>query len=544
MTKVLTARVFQLVQFFVNPKTGEKLLDDDYANKLAVYLSAMMQKHSHLIKDFAIIVHDQDIYTEQEVEEHIVKLREEYAKSGNTDENGLDNYIQENQYKFVSQPKPKHIHVVITTGKTPTPISRIADILSLTNETAKIPENCIQIVKGRGGFEDACVYLTHIDERQQALGKYEYDSTKVISSFDYDLLVDNYYRSKKKYGILLTGKNELRMKVMEEGMTLRQAQMYAPLQYAEDIDKLKKLRSIYLENQVPPSVRVTFYLCGKGGCGKDTMARGLARALAGTDVKEADPFFIVGANKVSFDGYDGEPVIIWSDRRAVDLITQFGRDNFLNMFDPHPVKTIQNKKYGSVNLIHKYNIITGPESYEEFLNGLSGQYTDKNGIFHEAENKQQFYRRLPIIIPIRENDFDVLLNKGWLTNDSTLFLEYSAYKNIQGSMAKIASKLGASREGQKYINQTIAPVIEMAQPIIAKEYIIDAEDDYNEFVNYGKTPEQIINENMYTDPFDILEDCGILDEAIQNGLYEEPILDIPYDNFAAEGLPDLSKLFN
>lgn len=96
----------------------------------------------------------------------------------------------------------------------------------------------------------------------------------------------------------------------------------------------------------------------------------------------------LGAEGVSFDGYDGQPVIIWNDCRAGELIkTLGGRGNVFNVFDTHPSKGKQNIKYGSVNLVNRVNIVNSVQSYTEFLDGLAGEYTDRDGKQIVAEDK-------------------------------------------------------------------------------------------------------------------------------------------------------------
>ena len=58
---------------------------------------------------------------------------------------------------------------------------------------------------------------------------------------------------------------------------------------------------------------------------------------------DEDIFFIVGSNGSALEGYDGQPVIIWDDKRAIDLLNVLGdRGNVFNVFDVHPVRQRQN----------------------------------------------------------------------------------------------------------------------------------------------------------------------------------------------------------
>ena len=110
------------------------------------------------------------------------------------------------------------------------------------------------------------------------------------------------------------------------------------------------------------------------------------------------------------------------------------------MFDTHPTKQLQNVKYSSINLINSVNIVNSIQPYLEFLDGLAGEYV-KNGVLQKSEEKEkkQSYRRFPFIIPLYEEDFAILLNKGFMYNNDD-FLQYEEYTRIRGNMQRIKEK--------------------------------------------------------------------------------------------------------
>ena len=132
----------------------------------------------------------------------------------------------------------------------------------------------------------------------------------------------------------------------------------------------------YISERAPmPKTRLNYYISGTGGIGKGLICRAIARSLYPSLKDDDDIFFEVGAQGVPFEGYDGQPVIIWNDRRAYDLLQELnGRGNVFNVFDTHPARGKQNIKYASVNLINEVNIVNSVQDYSEFLDGLAGEY--------------------------------------------------------------------------------------------------------------------------------------------------------------------------
>lgn len=179
--------------------------------------------------------------------------------------------------------------------------------------------------------------------------------------------------------------------------------------------KIDSYRMKYIQQADPPKTRLNYFITGQGGAGKDLISRALARSLYPQYENDDDIFFIVGAENSTFEGYDGQPVIIWSDFRAVDLVQCLGgRGNVFRVFDTHPTKQRQNVKYSSINLINTVNIVNSVQSYIDFLNGLAGEYVDRHGNFYKSEDKKQSFRRFPFIIPLYEEDFSLLINKGFM----------------------------------------------------------------------------------------------------------------------------------
>lgn len=120
------------------------------------------------------------------------------------------------------------------------------------------------------------------------------------------------------------------------------------------------------------------------------MCRALARSLCPDMVDDSEIFFEVGAPGAAFEGYDGQPVIIWNDRRHGTLLKELkGRENVFNVFDTHPTRQKQNIKFGSVALVNKINIVNSVEPYDEFLDGFVAKHKNENGEWEQEEDKGQ-----------------------------------------------------------------------------------------------------------------------------------------------------------
>lgn len=162
------------------------------------------------------------------------------------------------------------------------------------------------------------------------------------------------------------------------------------------------------------------------------------------------------------------------------------RGNIFRVFDTHPQKERQNIKYGSINLINTVNIVNSVQPYIDFLDGLAGEYTS-GGVQHKSEDKNQSYGRFPFIIPIYENDFSILLNKGFVENTNN-YLEYIEYMNIVGNFQKIATVCGNNFPIRKKIEmQTVKPIAEKYNEILQNMNTEKSESEIMEmFKKYGE----------------------------------------------------------
>ena len=222
------------------------------------------------------------------------------------------------------------------------------------------------------------------------------------------------------------------------------------------------------------------------------MAAGIGSAMADREFEEYEDeteiFFEVGADNATFEGYDGQPVVIWNDCRAYDLLKKLGgRDNVFNVFDTHPTTQKQNIKYSSTALQNAINIVNSPQPYVEFLDSLAGEYTDRKGEKRLSEDKKQSYRRFPIMIVIHEDYYEMLMNKGYL--DGTKEYEvYVQHGKIRGNMQRIAERTNGNVDlRNKLNNKVLYPATMQGKYLMEreKENEVNEEDVLKEFENYG-----------------------------------------------------------
>jgi hypothetical protein len=456
----MRARIFEVVQYECNPKTGEPLNFSEENIKAGV-------DHKS-IKQWAYIAHTRDPYTQHDWDEYV------------------DKYGSEPSWK-VGDHKAKHWHVVCS--------CQSALELDAVAKWFDVPVQQIEVPRGRDAFLDKVEYLTHERTEQQALGKSLYDDSEVTANFDFRKELTERAEKKAKYGRDVNEKDEIRYKVLYEGMTLRQLCHEDPIAYQNDYSTLDKFRFKYITERAPmPRTRINYYVCGRGGVGKGLICRALARSLYPELEDDDDIFFEVGAKGAPFEGYDGQPVIIWNDRRAYDLLQELnGRGNVFNVFDTHPTRGRQNIKYSSICLCNEVNIVNSVQEYEEFLDGLAGEYKDKNGETQAVEDKGQSYRRFPFIIPLHENDFDLLMNKGFYYGTRE-YEQYIEYRHIRGNMQRIAEQCGANERLAKQIQtKTVQPVANKHAELIKRmeHETRDEAEILKMFEDYGKTQEQI-----------------------------------------------------
>lgn len=168
-------RVFNLLQYEINPATGECLHFDE--------TNIINGVNHETIKKWAYIRHDKDLYTELDIE----RMREKY---------GIE--IQ------VGTPKLPHWHIVLYTPNT-APVSVIARWFGIPENMVELPQDTAfnketMPKRGYGSFIDCVEYLRHSDIKQKEAGKYQYEASEVKANFDWETEVNAYVYRKTAHG--------------------------------------------------------------------------------------------------------------------------------------------------------------------------------------------------------------------------------------------------------------------------------------------------------------------------------------------------------
>ena len=481
----MRARVFNILQFWKNPqevflKGEENATSYDFDE----YKAEIRLSSKKTFTEWALITHDQDTYTDYDEDRSFERLIKK-IKTENPDmePDEVEAEAQKQKYVFAGNFKPKHTHIVVRC-KTAIEVKQVANWLG-------VPESMVDVPKGRGAFADCLYYLTHESEKEQAAGKHLYSRDLVKSNFNWQELMRQSKDMLSNYGQDLNARDMLRAKVRYEGYSIERLLVEMPdykIDIMNDEQILKKCRKEYIDHIPVPPYRINYYIEGPGGIGKGIACRALAQSLY-PNLEDYECFFEVGGTKVSFDGYNGQPVIIWNDWRAGDFIKQFGRGETFDLLESHPTKSKRNVKYGSVVLTNTINLINSVQGYEDFLNGLAGSYTYKAGdieVEAKAEDKNQAYRRFPIIICLREHDFDVLLNKG-IVEGTYEYDQYLSYANVTGNFGKVLSNLSGKAKTITLEKMVRAP--KLASEIIKRQEEKSNENIPDEFEEYGEVVE-------------------------------------------------------
>jgi hypothetical protein len=148
------------------------------------------------------------------------------------------------------------------------------------------------------------------------------------------------------------------------------------------------------------SQKKCLWVSGDPGMGKTSYAREYA-------TRNGFDYFITGSSNDPFEGYKGQPVVIWDDFR---LDVKSGElADFLKATDPYNPAPLFRSRYNNVDLSHVHTIIvtTVQRPWD-----VGAEMEDKSR--GRGEDARQLYRRFPLwikigedcIIPFRYNELE------------------------------------------------------------------------------------------------------------------------------------------
>lgn len=412
--KSSSAKNFHIVQYIEHPKTGEVLIT----------MQQIEEGLSHkTIKRYALILHDKDRYTEEDV----LLERKVAQKEGRQPDPGI----------MVGNLKPPHYHVVFTTVDSDTGAGNTISVDTVAKWFGIQPQY-VQVMRGHGAFLDGVQYLTHETPKEQAKGKHRYDDSEVEASFGFDWRTELNKRTAERAarGVEYSNLdkfNKMYYEIYHGIKNLSECEKENPILFMKYRDRFEEAAHYHIVDMNPPNTRLSFYIEGDGGGGKGALSKALARGLFPEIKNDNELFFEVGADGVGFQKYQGQPVLIWHDRRACDLLKELhDRGNVFNVFDPHPTTQQQNIKYGAVSLINKVHIVNSVQSSWEFLEFLAGD-----------EDKNQSYRRFPFLLKIEPDQIRFAVNKG-VAEGTGQYKDYDRF-TIPGDIKTISDVCGSDR---------------------------------------------------------------------------------------------------
>lgn len=364
--------------------------------------------------------------------------------------------------------KKPHWHIVIQ-FKTPQYLHWIAQWFGIEQQYIEIP-------KGKNAFIQCVKYLTHEDRKQQDIGKHKYNDDEVMANFDFRLEIENYERKR----VLKGGKDQkldLRLQVMEHGLKLSEIDRKL---YLDDVHTLNYCRKEYLRVYAKlPDTRINFYIQGGSGAGKSFSSRALAKSLVDPfdEKKNEEVYFVVGRAGVEFQGYDGQPVIIFDDARPKRLLELFhDASSIFSVFDIIPNESEQNIKYGSVKLINTFFIVNSVVPFEKFVEEICFSSTNRD----EPEPDKQMYRRFVAKFNVKPFNYDFFINQQYFNPEEENYKLYKAYENIgiKSGILQASKKWGDTDEFVKLRNKHFELPIKTAKEAI--EYHTKPEVDREE----------------------------------------------------------------
>lgn len=381
--------------------------------------------------EFMWLVHDKDTYTEEDLK-------------------ALESKGLEMTAYHLGDPKNPHVHAFMR-FKSPITLPKIAKAFG-------VPEQNVQLWKGRNSWNNALSYLTH--RTAGAEEKFQYDPSEVHANFDYvqklafvsqavaassaNALMK---QAEKKFEDLKTlyktgeisfAELKRRFSADPEVMDLAASEK-RNLDALQDLVEGEEVRKFFEDFKQPLRL---IWLYGETGCGKSLAARCMAERFAKKRFPDEPPldnsYQVLGSSRGTFEGYTSSVhCAVLDDFRPS---RSFSFDDLLRNFDPHrSAPTSLPARYHDRQLAAGIVIITSRYDPAEFSYRVQGVWT-----------------------AIQEEIYS-LMQKGYYIEDSSLYdYDFEDIKSLyvkSGSSARWLEKGSDDAEMRKYYDSGFRGVI-------------------------------------------------------------------------------------
>lgn len=288
------------------------------------------------IKDYAMIVHNKDVYTEED------EIKNPDHKAGTK--------------------KEDHIHLLIRLHDS-YDTKYIANWFGLQEQ---------YISKIRCKWVDALKYLTH----ENATQKYQYSEDEVISNYAWKeekekLKKSANYEARKEEIINLIVSGEIRQFNYFKHITAVEHD-----KFKKSIDNAFKYRLDTIKGGNRDMKAMYFY--GDAGTGKTTYAKELCEKMGYS-------YCVSSGSNDPLDSYKGEDVIILDDLRP----SVFSLSDLLKMLDNNTASTVKSRYYNKV-LECKMIIITSTLQIDEFFKNV---FSEQKETIKQLKRRCKYYYR-------------------------------------------------------------------------------------------------------------------------------------------------------
>lgn len=472
-------------------------------------IKTVLNHWSKGIKGSAYILHDKDSYTEKEVKDINKRLDNDIQalKDANVWTQEKEDELQAKKVA-VGEHKPDHWHILLDFGTNPKSVSAIATMFHT------IPSMVNKVMGGKKGFASFLAYLTHITPTAMNDGKFEYDTSEVkglkfpeTGEYDGFSTYEDFANAYLEGTFItdVTAKDVLQGRITPDELMVKD-----PDYFLKHETMIRRARVNYNNSKPTPTSLFNFFVGtgssdregSQGRIGKGIMCKALAlsylanmfpnidfTAMTEDQLKKKGYIYWAGGAGVPFQGYDGQPIVIWEDCRAFDLIKAFGGiNNVFKALDTHPKPIGLNIKYGEVYLKNSIFIFDGAQTYEQFIDELTTKWVqdmDSSGDIHNVmkvnEDQSQAKGRFPFILEITPSTISATVQLEYLIGTT----KYNSRKTFTNDLRFLAQakklEVASNTIGKQFVDASANALSILDEPKDEPDNLLEeiSEDEAN-----------------------------------------------------------------